>query len=596
MIIIRHLSGPLAGKEQRIEPQSDHITFGRDPSVCDVVFPPDLTIVARRHFALVRTPAGEWTFQLFGDPFVAVKGEPAEMGAAVHSGDTVELGRAGGPSFEIVLQNEGLGDQLLKTAPQQAVESSHVAAKRANRLAAVAAVIAILGVGAAGGFTYWNRLESTRLDRAFTELSDAQKRTVTENIPSALTEKLMAAAYVVVLRFASGQETADGTASPIAADTLATNAHIVELFEKLTPGEKMFVRAPGPNGKTYEVIETKRHPGYKAFNTFLSSDPIYVTSSKSCPKCFPDVLSGSLSYDVGILKVAPNSNLSPILEIATPAELADLKTGTPLAMAGYPVENIQGYEVQTLGATPNLSLGIVTAMTDMFNLPAEPGMRRLIHHNLPITGGSSGSPMLAPNGKLVALNNAMNALTGNRGSRIPNAALINYAQRADQLLDLLSGRADQQLAEDRVYWATQTANFKRGFDFLVQQILVEMKPSDGATATMVSQNKFTLDAADQVKNRDSNGKEIVRRPKKIIVPLKGGQDNVLIAYAQESAAIKMFVMVDGKIVIKDDRDQVWYPNVSYKPASDVQAEVYVVGDDADVNYTLLQYNWTAPPS
>ncbi len=133
-------------------------------------------------------------------------------------------------------------------------------------------------------------------------------------------------------------------------------------------------------------------------------------------------------------------------------------------------------------------------------------------------------------------------------------------------------------------------------DQVVQQILVESKPSPNVTPAMVSQNKFTRDAADQVKNRDSNGKEIVRRQKKVIVPLKGGQDNVLIAYAQESAAIKLFVVVDGKIVIKDDRDQIWYPNVSYKPAVDTQAEIYVVGDDADANYTLLQYGWTAPPS
>lgn len=596
MIIIRHLAGPLAGKEQRIESPSDRITFGRDPSVCDVVFPPDLTLVARRHFALARTPAGEWTFQLFGDPFVAVKGQPAELGQAVHSGDKIELGRVGGPSFEIVLQNEGLGDQLLRTAPQQVVESSRATAKRARRLAAIGVAIAVVAAGAAGGFMYWTRLDSTRLDRAVAELANTQKQTVTDTIPAAVREKLMQAAYVVVLRFASGQETPDGTASPIATDALATNAHIVELFEKLGPGEKMFVRAPGPNGKTYEVISTNRHPGYKAFNTFLQSDPIYVTSSKGCPKCFPDVLSGSLSYDVGILKVAPGSNLSPVLEIATPAELAALKTGTPLAMAGYPVENIQGSEVQTLGATPNLSLGIITAMTDMFNLPAEPGLRRLIHHNLPITGGSSGSPMVGPNGKLVALNNAMNALSGVRGSRIPNAALINYAQRADLLLDLLAERADHQLADDRLYWAKQTASFKRGFDFLVPQILTELKPANGATPTPVSQAKFTLDPANQVKNRDASGKEIARRQKKHVVSLKAGQDRVFIAYAQGSAPIKLFLLVDGKIVLKDDRDQIWYPNISYKPPADAQAELYAVGDDNDVSYTFLDYGWTAPPS
>src|SRR5262245_6120542 len=52
MPIIRHRSGPLAGKEQTIDENVERITFGRDPSACDVVFPADLTLVARRHFAL----------------------------------------------------------------------------------------------------------------------------------------------------------------------------------------------------------------------------------------------------------------------------------------------------------------------------------------------------------------------------------------------------------------------------------------------------------------------------------------------------------------------------------------------------------------
>src|SRR5436305_696103 len=102
------MTGPLAGQEQRIEAQSDRITIGRDPSVCDVVFPPDTTLVARRHFALARKLSGEWTYDLFGDHYVAVNGAPAETGAAVHSQDKVELGKPGGPSFGITLEREGL--------------------------------------------------------------------------------------------------------------------------------------------------------------------------------------------------------------------------------------------------------------------------------------------------------------------------------------------------------------------------------------------------------------------------------------------------------------------------------------------------------
>jgi hypothetical protein len=64
MITIRHHSGPLAGTQQQIEAKSDRIVFGRDPEFCDIVYPPDATVIGRRHFALVKKPSGEWTFDL----------------------------------------------------------------------------------------------------------------------------------------------------------------------------------------------------------------------------------------------------------------------------------------------------------------------------------------------------------------------------------------------------------------------------------------------------------------------------------------------------------------------------------------------------
>ncbi len=68
MLKIRHESGPTAGKDERFGAGVERITFGRDPAACDVVFPANLTIVARRHFALVRRPSGDWTIELFGEP------------------------------------------------------------------------------------------------------------------------------------------------------------------------------------------------------------------------------------------------------------------------------------------------------------------------------------------------------------------------------------------------------------------------------------------------------------------------------------------------------------------------------------------------
>jgi V8-like Glu-specific endopeptidase len=604
MLVVHHKTGPLAGTEQRITPTGDRVTFGRDPTVCDVVYPPDATIVARRHFALVRMPSGEWTFQLFGDPFVAVDGAPADTGMAVHSGANIELGKYGGPSFGLELQDEGLKDGMLLTAPQHKVMGAHAAADhaehsaiRARRVAVVGVVVALFAAIGAGAFYYVANSSAERLNKAIAELGRAQSATAAESISQEVRDRVLQAAYLVILRNANGARMADGTASPIAADTLATNAHIVELFERLGPGEKMLVRSPGENGRDYEVIAIKKHPGFAAYAKFLLQDPLYVTEAG---RWLNEGSIGVMPYDVGILKVAPDSKLSPILEIAKPEELANIRAGYPLALGGYPVENVMGSEVQPIKATPNLSVGMVTAITDMFMMPAEPSYRRLVHHNLPITGGSSGSPVLGPDGKLVALNSAMNILSVPTASgdsrRIPHGVLINFAQRADWLLDLLSGRADTEGAAEQAYWEKQTANFKRGIEVLVPNILNELKPQPGAKPVLVEQNKFTLAGVETFTNKDAKGKDVKRRQRIHPIKLSAGKPQVIVAYAESRQPLQLYVVIDGKIVAQDDRNTTFVPNLRYTATADASADVYVVGPDADVKYTLFEYGYNVPGS
>ena len=72
--------------------------------------------------------------------------------------------------------------------------------------------------------------------------------------------------------------------------------------------------------------------------------------------------------------------------------------------------------------------------------------KHLIRHNLPATGGASGSPIFAPNGEVVGILFAGNILLDSYCKekqkaakkdpgicRMPNAAMINFAERADLL-------------------------------------------------------------------------------------------------------------------------------------------------------------------
>ena len=53
---------------------------------------------------------------------------------------------------------------------------------------------------------------------------------------------------------------------------------------------------------------------------------------------------------------------------------------------------------------------------------------------------------------------------------MPSGAQINYAQRVDLLVDLMSGRADARLADEEAYWAKQSANLIRGREAIEQFI------------------------------------------------------------------------------------------------------------------------------
>jgi Trypsin-like peptidase domain len=609
VLIIRHATGPLAGKEQKIEAQSDRITIGRDPDACDVVFPPDATIVARRHFALARKPSGEWTYDLFGDHYVAVNGTPADTGTAVHSKDKVELGQPGGPSFTIELEKEGLQDQLPVTGAQFKVEGAHaaaersrVAASRAGRFGMIGLVVALLAVGVAGAFWYTTRSDAARLGELAADLTKRQAEIVAQTIPDAVRQKLLDAAFLVMKITPTGRQF--GSASPIGPDTLATNAHVAAMFDELKPDERMFVRSPGPNGREYAVIGAVKHPGYEAFQKFLAQDQFYVDDFRLSGGDIGD-------YDVAILKVAPGSNLGPILELASPAELVALKPGSPLAMAGYPAEGITGAEVQARGATPIYSVGMVTALTDMFMMPADPAHRHLVHHNLPATGGSSGSPMVGPDGKIAAFLNSGNlfSIPGVR-ERIPNAVLINHAQRSDLLADLKDGRADAALATDRDYWAKQTATFKRGIELIVPQLLAVTKSDQsnrippGASPTLVNEKKFQLVKEDnypikQTKKDDKSGREVevtIKKRQKIHpIKLTAGKPVAFVAYAQDKQPIELYLVIDNQIVRQVVANR-WFGILPYVADKDMDAAIYVVGPDEDVNYTFFQYDWSAPPS
>ena len=199
---------------------------------------------------------------------------------------------------------------MLLTAPQHKVMGAHAAADhaehsaiRARRVAVVGIVVALFAAIGAGAFYYIANSSAERLNKAIAELGRAQSATAAESISQEVRDRVLQAAYLVILRNATGARMADGTASPVAADTLETNAHIVELFEKLEPGEKMLVRSPGENGRDYEVSQPRNIPAFRPTPSSCCRIPLYVTEAG---RWLNEGSIGVMPYDVGILKVAPD--------------------------------------------------------------------------------------------------------------------------------------------------------------------------------------------------------------------------------------------------------------------------------------------------
>jgi hypothetical protein len=562
MLTIRHLNGAQAGTEVKIDQSKDRIVVGRQLD-CDVQYPPEETAVARHHFALVRKPSGSWTVELFGTPFVAIDGTPADNGQVVRDGAKIELGRVGGPAFNLGIAEDTRADNYLRTAGQAEAASPRAIATQASTMArvarAIAAVAVVVAVGG-GGVAAYNHISTSqttaRLDAAQKEFADALAREANLRISADVRAHLARAAYHVELQDATQRIRAAGTAWPVGPNLLATNAHVGILREGLRPRERMIVRAPGANGQIYEVVEHKLHPGYVPFGAFLQSDARLLSAYRGAEV---DRLTGN-GYDVSLLRVAGTLPEADRLEIATPEELNALASGTPLATSGYPSENLTDSAQGSFGATPEQHLGVVTAMTDMFHLPAAVAVRQLIHHDLPATGGASGSPIVGASGRVVALLNAGNLFMV-EGRRVPNAVLINFAQRADLVRDMLDGTAEQKLADARAYWRSIAEGFVSANDIFPESIVRNASPDESVAPRLIAEVKRVMNAktGKRMTPKESRADDFYLNYSEIPLKLSPQSDYLFLVVA-EGGEGWMQLYVDGKVVA--DTKPASYPAIA----------------------------------
>lgn len=467
-LVIKFLGQPYPGREVTIDDTKDEVKFGRGVD-CDVGFPEDMAIVSRDHFAL-RRELGGYKFVINREKPVFLNGRPVYDDQDLPKAAEIQLSGPTGPKLRLERTEGGPSNQI-KTEilkPQKDLtEVVRDTSSRGNRtlglVAGIAALVAVLG---AGGYFITKSLQQdvTTIGGDVAGIKE-QLVSITKDLPeikaqaaaaagaspanlAAIIEKNKESVYMVSIQLPSGSRMGGGTASvvqlPDGTKALATNSHVADIMKDIEgdprlAGAKLVVTQPkGPDYTTLTVTRVQKHPGYDAFNAWQEK---YFYKAQTLAAARMEFVPG---FDVALLYVDQPEKLGTPLTYASRENMESLKAGEQLILIGYPMEQLKGTDAAR--PEPTSQTGIITSVTTFFLSRENPKHDLLVQHSVPATGGASGSPMFNTKGEVVAFLNAGNIIiyqTPEGGTmRQPSGALVNYAQRADMLLDLAEGKAD----------------------------------------------------------------------------------------------------------------------------------------------------------
>ena len=471
-VTIRHVEGPLAGQHQHFGLDAETITFGRPDQKTDISYPANYLTVGRLHFSLKKTGPGTYSVQLTPKHYVAIDGIEADNNQVVPSGSKFRLGDDDGPSFIVAIEQPQVGGEVTKPNKPQ-VSTGKKLELVTQYIWYAGGALAVLFI-AVGSYSYYvqqmHEREIVQLMQDFAAAKAEASDRAQKEFSSATLNTLENAVYLVAKK--DGKlNLAEGTAWAFSLNKLATNAHVTEVI-KGSEGSFFLI---APDGRHINIKSVTSHPGYLVFNKYKATHGT-TRWGNFTPL---DLIN---EYDVGIIEIEPSTPLpvdpatsKPImLAFASKMDLEELAPGTPVASVGFPVEGLAGSATVT-EAPPTLHFGYISALADVFMMRADPNHRLLIQHSVPVTGGASGSPLMDPSGKVIGIVNGGNTTvfkdpqeSVNAKVRLPNAALINFAQRVDLLEDLANGTAETQLEKEQAYWRKTAERFDDYFHVAVK--------------------------------------------------------------------------------------------------------------------------------
>ena len=184
----------------------------------------------------------------------------------------------------------------------------------------------------------------------------------------------------------------------------------MENVEKMIRGFEVSIQINGAHRLGYPVTYVQIHRDFGLANTKYDPDVAVLTIQGEHDCFFP---------------------------LAKTPTLHSLKAGEPVAFLGFPMEKLSRDNVNVDNPVASMQSGIIVAVSDFEMKDAGKEGNHLIRHNLPSTGGASGSPIFNKNGEVIALlfaGNVIGQVTKNGMiERAPSAAQINFAVRVDLL-------------------------------------------------------------------------------------------------------------------------------------------------------------------
>jgi hypothetical protein len=595
---VRFLDGEKADQTIAFGDDVGTIVIGRDPAICQIVFPSDDSRVGRQHCALKRV-LGHYRLVLDTEHRVLLGGKPAHDEQELDPLSILQVG-PGGPRIEVqVEERQGLTRTVFQGVrrPQvgEIVETAARTAKANRKIAAVAMALTI-AVAAAG---WWmltrteQKAESTAqrvetlaqrqgtvLDEVRTKVSGLEEQlTKVEPAMKDVLKRAAGSVYLVLVSKDDGTQVAMATAWVVAPKLLATNAHVAELLEKIPEGHRLIARSNSTPPKDHAVSRVEIHPGYEEFSRIWAE---YAPARKVIGEKFEKV-QPIPACDVALLHVEDAEQLAAPLALADPERIRALGSPETVGFAGYPTEGMAAGGVNVRQPEPTVQVGHITAVTDFFLGKDISGNGQLVQHALPVAGGASGSPILDARGQVVAVVSAANVtmtLTG----RVPMGVGVNFAQRADLVQELLEGRAAEAQAPRSRSWEEDIKQFFSGQQVfaeaskrMLQNLLDQWVGTSGKTPKRLGERGGTLGAV------DPNGRHVARVKFEKLPP----GPLLLVALPATEADVDLYVFKGAtEDLVGRDEQADWWPTVPLLLGAESSLDLMVVGPREGLGFTL----------